>query len=610
MTAAHASVEIQPMAPKTTAYLIWDGITPAGGALGGCNGGLALLAAQGLPPDPPLPPPPVHHGHHGHGGAVVLIPHAQRVSVRIHSLDAWFAPGRDRLAIRVQLKRVAQIGSLLVRVYRNTAPGTALAGGNIVYEEILTQAEIAALPNAPPGVPAPAAAGTAMTPAESPLRVRIWVSRRARVFVPLLGTGNEPGAVARGECVHDQAGPAWGKAGVKSIKRKFRLGDNPFSDRARRRLVGLDAIGVNTTEVHQLDARVAMLTAYTAEAPDNSRMPRGRRARTSLLFEALDRAVAEVAQAPFNDPPHVLKIFMATEWFFKDDPFFDEATKDAIRDEIRDRSRDYPEWLILPGSIYWAETVAGPCARCPGALNHGGATVHVYNTLVAVASGRVLAEYHKQHDGGDLPGGGGVMPLQLVNENAMAALTLATEWGADMVGGVVPPRRAYAGHPGSTSGRFTFDGLECALEICADTSYITAVRGYEAAHPGGLGLDLHLVVAAGIPESSPHATLARLNGYHLLCNAAASDGGNRGNASFVNQVNARVGSVAVSAGNALAGVGGQVTLNRFTIVGAPADREVRDFGPTPAGRPFDAPVKRLHIYRTRLQFPALCRHKL
>jgi hypothetical protein len=59
--------------PPTTAWLRWNGISPAAGVLGNCNGGIAAAAAALLAADMALALDPHVAIAHG-GGAVALRP--------------------------------------------------------------------------------------------------------------------------------------------------------------------------------------------------------------------------------------------------------------------------------------------------------------------------------------------------------------------------------------------------------------------------------------------------------------------------------------------------------------------------------------------------------
>lgn len=186
----------------------------------------------------------------------------QDVSVRIASTDRFFRPQRGRAQIRIRLKREYRMQSMLVRVYRNyDNTDRLLPADRIVYQEVLSYPQIAALATKPPNkekadfvrqAPEDVAKEretflekTAKTGdgrkwaawEDTPFKVRIWVSS---VLTPAemfrhAAQRTEPAEV-RGLTAHDQS--TWRN---RVFRNKTKTGGDEYEERD----ILLDRPGVN-----------------------------------------------------------------------------------------------------------------------------------------------------------------------------------------------------------------------------------------------------------------------------------------------------------------------------------------------------------------------------
>ncbi len=186
----------------------------------------------------------------------------QDVSVRIASTDRFFRPQHGHAEVRIRLKREYHIQSMLVRIYRNyDNTNRLLPAGGIVYQEVLSYTQVAALTQKPRKREKPDFAP--QTPEEvekerkaflektakdgdgskwaawkdTPFKVRIWVSSvltPAQMFKHAADR-TEPAEV-RGRTAHDQS--TWRN---RVFKNKTTTGGDEFE--ARDILV--DRPGVN-----------------------------------------------------------------------------------------------------------------------------------------------------------------------------------------------------------------------------------------------------------------------------------------------------------------------------------------------------------------------------
>ncbi|GHG72741.1 hypothetical protein [Comamonas sp. JC664] len=168
-----------------------------------------------------------------------------------------------------------------------------------------------------------------------------------------------------------------------------------------------------------------------------------------------------------DQPP--LQILLGTEWYFRiPHRPFSQVERDGIITDLEALSARYPEWLIVPGSIYWT----------PDPL--GNARLRVFNEAPVLHGGTCITRHTKreQHD---------IDQTQQVRA--------VQRWGPDEPVAAPP----YAIPPGiaATQGlcSFAFKGRTVCVEICRDQFVGDAVQGYlNAAQPGA---DLYLFLSNG-----------------------------------------------------------------------------------------------------------------
>lgn len=198
-------------------------------------------------------------------------------------------------------------------------------------------------------------------------------------------------------------------------------------------------------------------------------------------------------------PP--LQVFLATEWYFRPAGRPHTAAEKAnIIVQLQALSRRFPDWLIVPGSIYWSPD---PLAN---------ATVRVFNTTLALWAGSVLCERRKC-ESHDIDG----------------ADTHHERWGPDSAAPL-------AGIPAASAqpGFFTLNGREFCLEICRDHSVGDAVEGYLNAVGGPLpGAHVYLFTSNGT-VIAPGFLPVQDNGLVLFCDGS---GGGAQQYLRVNRVN-------------------------------------------------------------------------
>lgn len=158
-------------------------------------------------------------------------------------------------------------------------------------------------------------------------------------------------------------------------------------------------------------------------------------------------------QAALNSHPNVL---VAPEWFLnKQGSFLTCQEKQALEEQLLQVSSS-SEAMVVPGTLPWVDTRG-----------------HYHNTALALSKGRILSRYDKQNDGGDE--------------------ALGQQQGFPWVAGKTPPPV------------FLWRGLRVGLEICRDHG--DGLLRWNLEKHAKPPLDLHLVVAAGVPLMQAHVGL-------------------------------------------------------------------------------------------------------
>lgn len=180
----------------------------------------------------------------------------------------------------------------------------------------------------------------------------------------------------------------------------------------------------------------------------------------------------------------VLPVFQAPEWFFRrPDRPYTPAEKNAVVAMLAERSANYPNLMIVGGTILWAQGLDNPGA--------GGENIKVYNSAPVIMNGQVIRLYDKKNEGGDIAG------YEHLNIG-MANWT-----------------------PGEASNLFSVSNVNFAIDVCADTTDGKAKREYYArtaeGRSGGAGVDVHLITAN---SSGAANTVERPGGYVLRTDSA------------------------------------------------------------------------------------------
>jgi hypothetical protein len=232
-----------------------------------------------------------------------------------------------------------------------------------------------------------------------------------------------------------------------------------------------------------------------------------------------------------SDGDNVLRVFMAPEWLFRQSappkatPLekysgvpYTQKEKEQIVSGLRGISKlpEFRNWLIVPGSITW------------GYVNQGTGKFNWFNTTPVLMGGTVLREYHKRHDQDDFKGPylekEVVKPAIVTSKNGGIVLedgskgaTAFSNWKTDPDHYILIPSQQ------SNTPFFDLDGHSFCMETCADFSSGTALREYAQTQPTGQGVDVHLVVAAGVPPGQKDyaKSVARKNGCVIICDAGS-----------------------------------------------------------------------------------------
>jgi predicted amidohydrolase len=252
-------------------------------------------------------------------------------------------------------------------------------------------------------------------------------------------------------------------------------------------------------------------------------------ARIDLLKEKVEAALRVLNEHP--DGPDTLGLFLAPEWFFTgkegDKPYTLAQVHEVIA-KLEAFSKAHPDLVLVPGSIRWArpEPEPPPWTREKGRKSGGSAppspepTQALFNSAVVVQGGKMKFMYHKQHEGSDV--GGAPVGTKQVFVNEVEGTWAFAQWASRDPRVLVPKEgaepstagRSGLRRTGAPSNFFTIEGIDFAVDICADFGRGTALRAYLDSQKGE-GVDVHLVMAAGFGgDLSPSTTVARVGGLH------------------------------------------------------------------------------------------------
>jgi hypothetical protein len=175
---------------------------------------------------------------------------------------------------------------------------------------------------------------------------------------------------------------------------------------------------------------------------------------------------------------------------------------------------------------------------------------------VVFYGGEMQFMYHKQHEGTDYGGKLTNRKQAFVNEVEGDWSFLDWQVGSPRVGVAKPgsePKPTVTANAlrraDAPSNLFTIEGVDFAIDICADYGRGTALRQYIDTHASGEGVDVHLVMAAGIAgQLVPQNTAARVGGYTLLAEGGSMKGRPEGR-SKIGKVTAREGTLESGAKN-------------------------------------------------------------
>jgi len=270
---------------------------------------------------------------------------------------------------------------------------------------------------------------------------------------------------------------------------------------------------VSAAAVMRDTIRVAVLYARTSEDNGGGTMliaGSNQKSTTQDLMRRLDQtlgAIEEALRDPVqhrdeadlragNRPP--VQILLSSEWYFRmPGRPYTQAERDAIVNDLRALSRKYPEWLIVPGSIYWSPD------------NQTLATIRVYNQAVALFCGEVIKSRTKR-ESHDIDSDLGVRAKE--------------RWGpdwSDANGGPVIPDPVAITAESREPAIFDLKGRDYCVEICRDQWVGDAVKGYLNHAANNTGADIYLFTSNGTTWQSEFCP-ARNNGIAVWCDGSGA----------------------------------------------------------------------------------------
>ncbi|MDP1834838.1 MAG: hypothetical protein Q8K75_02820 [Chlamydiales bacterium] len=195
----------------------------------------------------------------------------------------------------------------------------------------------------------------------------------------------------------------------------------------------------------------------------------------------LEMGLRKLGEVHGDQPVH--PIFVGEEW-----KFYASSKQELVNilDDLGALSQQYPNVLIIPGTIAWTE----PDPENPSMLR-------AFNSMPVFEGGRLVHLYHKTHERSDLD----------------TIRSVIASKGIDLAPG--NPRWAMSDEETKeslsrfNSNVFVHDGLAVSLEVCCDHGNMAAQQDYNRRYPGSVGTDLHILPSHGtVPtiQRTPVAT--------------------------------------------------------------------------------------------------------
>ncbi|MCI0711181.1 MAG: hypothetical protein L0154_13570 [Chloroflexi bacterium] len=223
--------------------------------------------------------------------------------------------------------------------------------------------------------------------------------------------------------------------------------------------------------------------------------------RMGLVKQSLDSAYQHHLLQAQGKEGQVLGVFTGPEWFFRrpDRPYTEGEFQELIA-RIASISADYPNMLIMPGTVLWGRFMSR-------------SRMEIRNTSVVALNGSVVNIYHKRTDGMDLHGFEGVGELQkgMRDEYSRQSIEDSPETSGDVR------------NTTTNTSLFGVGNVSFAIETCRDTADARSKQEYFKSNPGGMiggsGVQVLLLPAHGAPGS---ATTAPVMPGGLIVNANAA----------------------------------------------------------------------------------------
>ena len=229
------------------------------------------------------------------------------------------------------------------------------------------------------------------------------------------------------------------------------------------------------------------------------------KASTAQLMQHLDQTLEaiedELLDAGTHREDHDLRaadappvqVLLGTEWYFRvRGRALTLAERDQILTDLEALSAKYPEWLLVPGSIYWSpDPPANP-------------TIRVYNQAPVLYGGSLLALRTKR-ESHDIDSSRNVLAYQ--------------RWGMDAPTTTGAPHPFEVPAPTRALCSFRHRNLTFNVEICRDQFVGDATALYLAA--GQHGADVFLLMSKGT-QLTPGFAPAVNNGLLVWCDGSGA----------------------------------------------------------------------------------------
>jgi hypothetical protein len=222
------------------------------------------------------------------------------------------------------------------------------------------------------------------------------------------------------------------------------------------------------------------------------------------------RAVLLKQDASSNTIP----IFMVPEFFFRNgnDPYTKNEFYSLI-DYWKVMSRKYPNWLFVPGSVWWGDRVTAEGRQAMVVHNsvcvvNNGTLVHAYlKQLPSRLDGLLGAESGQFWDG---DGTGALEPDNFTDRiRRLTAESMKRRVGPNLLK-AYNDLRVRMRNSRLDSSLFTYGGLQFGIEVCLDHNLEFLKKELENRR----NLDVHMVVACGM-RRYPQNVMARNGGVFL-----------------------------------------------------------------------------------------------